>query len=88
LISEIDKREEGLTALASIIAKAYIQRQRQNLEQLTPALKDGEKQLVSEAEITKGIEPASLRHGCLYTETVRIETLLRRKPRVMKFRKK
>jgi hypothetical protein len=87
LISEIDKREEGLTALASMIAKAYIQRQRHNLEQPTPALKDGE-QLVSEAEITKGIEPANLRHGCLYTETVRIETLLRRKPRVMKFRKK
>jgi len=75
-----DQREEGLEALASMIAEAYRRKALQNGGTIPLTLKSGEEYLVSDDQIIVGIESGP-QHGFLYTETVRIETLLRRRPR-------
>jgi len=68
-----DRREEGLRALASMIADAYRKRK--------PFHNDDEEPLVSEDEIIVGSEPDG-ENGFKYTETVRVEAFLRRRRRV------
>ncbi|MFC2070791.1 hypothetical protein ACFLTB_06450 [Chloroflexota bacterium] len=70
---KFDKREEGLRALASMIADAY--RTGKTFHN------DDEEPLVSENEIIVGLEPDG-ENGSKYTETIRVEALLRRRKRV------
>ena len=78
--NKLDQREEGLGALASMIAEAYRRKAMQNVGTMPLTLKSGEEYLVSDDQIIVSIE-SGRQHGFLYTETVRIETL-RRKARV------
>ena len=76
---KIDKREEGLRELASLIAEAY--RRRTTGEIISP-LKTSENDddnPISEAEIIVRIEPAASLSGCVYTETVGVENFIRNK---------
>jgi hypothetical protein len=81
--SKFDKRQEGLEALASMIATAYRRKAMQNGGTMPLISKSGEEDLVSDDLIIAGVE-SDPKRGCLYTETVRIENLLRRKARVRK----
>lgn len=76
--NKFDRREEGLRALASMIAEAYRRKATQNGGTKPLSLKNGEEDLVSDDQIIAGVE-TDPQHGCLYTETVRIENFLRKK---------
>ena len=67
-----DGREEGLKALASMIAEAYLKGK---------TFHNDENPLVSEDEIIVGSEPYGEK-SFRYTETVSVEALLRRRKRV------
>jgi hypothetical protein len=77
----IDKREEGLRELASMISDAY--RRRAAGEITTPINeRDGDGiATISDAEITVRIEPADSGTGYVYTETVSVENFIRNKGR-------
>ena len=70
---KFDKREEGLRALASMIADAYRKGKTFHNEDEEP--------LVSEKEIIVGWEPDG-ENGFKYTETISVQALLRRRKRV------
>ena len=78
---EIDKRDEGLRELASMIAADY--RRRTTGEVISPLntseSNDGNR--ISEAEIIMRIEPADSRPGFVYTEIVGVENFIRNKKR-------
>jgi len=67
---KFDRREEGLRALASMIADAYRKGKTYN--------NNDEEPLVSEDKMIVGWEPDGV-NGYRYTETVHIEVFLRRK---------
>jgi hypothetical protein len=69
---KFDRREEGLRALASMIADAYRKRK---------TFHNDEEPLVSEDEVIVGREPDG-ENGFKYTEAVRVEALLRRRKHV------
>ena len=77
----IDRHEEGLRELASMIAEAY--RRRMTGEIMSPlnASENDDRNHISEAEIIAGIEPSSSQPGFAYTETVRVENFIRNKIR-------
>jgi len=79
--NKLNQHEEGLEALASMIAEVYRRKARQNGGTMLLTLKNGEEDIVSDDQTIAGVELDPQR-GCLYTETVGIETLLRRKPRL------
>ena len=65
---KFDRREEGLRELASMIADAY---------RKGKTLHHDEEPLVSDDEIIPGVEQDG-ENGFRYTETVRVEAILRR----------
>ena len=76
---KIDKREDGLRELASMLAEAY--RRRTTGEIISPvnASESDDGNLISEAEIIVRIEPADSRSGFVYTESVGVENFIRNK---------
>jgi hypothetical protein len=76
--SEIDKREEGLRALARMIANSYRRRMAGEIAQPVNVLKSRGTAPISENEIIAGVE---YKNGGsrVYTETVRVENFLRKK---------
>ena len=76
---KIDKREDGLRELASMLAEAY--RRRTTGEIISPlniSESDGVNP-ISESEIIVRIEPADSRSGFVYTESVGVENFIRNK---------
>ncbi len=78
---KINRREEGLRELASMIAAAYRRRATGEIIGPLSASGDYEKNTVSESEIIVRIEPADPGPGFVYTETVRVENFIRNKVR-------
>ena len=76
---KIDKREEGLRELASMIAKAYRRRVTGETVQPLNASTTGEEALAIEAEPMELTEPADFHPGYVYTETVKVENFMGRK---------
>ena len=76
---KIDKRQDGLRELASMMAEAYRRRTTSELISPVNASESDDGNLISEAEIIVRIEPADSRHGFVYTETVKVENFIRNK---------
>ena len=76
---KIDKREDGLRELASMIAETY--RRRTTGEIISPlnTSENDDGNPISEAEIIVRIEPADSRSGFVYTESVGVENFIRNK---------
>ncbi|MFC2016726.1 hypothetical protein ACFLUF_03325 [Chloroflexota bacterium] len=78
---KIDKREEGLRELASMIAATYRRRMTgETVEPLTYSKSDDDCP-ISEDEIIMRVEPTDSRPGFVYTETVAVENFIRNKKR-------
>jgi hypothetical protein len=84
---KIDKREEGLRELASMIAEAYRRRATGEIVSPLNASESNESDTISEAEIIVRIEPADSRPGLAYTETVRVENFINNRGRKGNHRK-
>ena len=79
---KIDKREEGLRELASMIADAYRRRMTGEITRPLSVSEDDDSDSIAESEIIARIEPNSSGPGFVYTETVRVENFIRnKKPR-------
>ena len=78
---KIDKREDGLRELASMMAEAYRRRTTSELISPVNASESDDGNLISEAEIIVRIEPADSQPGFVYTETVKVENFIRNKKR-------
>ena len=76
---KIDKREDGLRELASMMAEAYRRRTTSELISPVNASESDDGNLISEAEIIVRIEPSDSRFGFVYTETVGVENFIRNK---------
>jgi len=76
----LDKREEGLRELASMIAADFRRRTTGETAPLTASGGNGNNH-VSEAEIVMRMEPSDSRTGMVYTETVGIKNFIRNKKR-------
>lgn len=77
----INRREEGLKELASMIADAYRRRATGEIVGPLRASGDEDKNAINESEIIKRIEPDGSGQGFVYTETVRVENFIRNKVR-------
>ena len=70
---------EGLRELACLIAEAYRHRATDNGVEPLTASNGGEENTINESEIIASTEPADSHSGFVYTETVKVENLMRRK---------
>ena len=78
---KIDKREDGLRELASMIAETYRHRETDEIISPLNASDNDDSNPVSEDEIIVRIEPTDSRSGFVYTETVAVENFIRNKKR-------
>jgi hypothetical protein len=79
MVLKMDKREEGLRELASMIAADYRRRTTgEIISSLSTSGSNGGRH-ISEAEIIVRMEPSDSRPGLVYTETVGIKNLVRNK---------
>lgn len=78
----VDKHEEGIKELASMIAVAYLRRATDKTVEPLTASKSDEENIISETEIMASIEPADSHTRYLYTETVMINLMRRKVPRL------
>ena len=86
MTSKADKREEGLRALARMMATAY--RRRMTGETgIATSLNSGAKHPGVSAKTVQYIEPEDLREEGSYTETVKVENFRRRKANHVSIRK-
>ncbi len=75
----LDKRDEGLRALARMIAAAYRHRMTGETGTAFTALSSGQENPDVEAKPAQYTELEDLRQEGSYTETVKVENFLRRK---------
>ncbi len=75
----LDKREEGLRALARMIAAAYRRRVTGETAPVITVSDGDDEQLFPKSRKRHHAEPKDLRHEGEYTETVSIENFLRNK---------
>ncbi|WP_143712132.1 hypothetical protein [Dehalococcoides mccartyi] len=75
----LDKREEGLRALARMIAAAYRRRMTGETAPVLTASDNDDEQLFPQSRKRHHAEPKDLRHEGEYTETVSVENFLRNK---------
>ena len=77
----LDKREEGLRALARMIAAAYRRRMTGETNTAFTASNAAEERPCLESRTTQNTEPEDLRHEGEYSETVRVDNFIRNKRR-------
>ena len=77
----LDKREEGLRALARMIAAAYRRRMTEETDTMFTVSNGVEEHPCLKDRTTRNIEPEDLRREGEYTETVKVENFIRRKAR-------
>ncbi len=77
----VDKREEGLRALARMIAAAYRRRMTGETVTAFTASNGDEERPCLESRTTQNTEPEDLRHEGEYMEIVKVENFIRRKAR-------
>ena len=76
---KIDKREEGLRALARMMAAAYRRRVTGETGTAFTALRSGKENPGVESKTAQYTELEDLRQEGSYTETVKVENFIRRK---------
>ena len=77
----VDKREEGLRALARMIAAAYRRRMTGETDTVFTVSNGVDEHPCLKARTTRNIEPEDLRHEGEYSETVRVDNFIRNKRR-------
>ncbi len=75
----LDNRDEGLGALACMIATACRRGTTSEIVESLAATKNTEINTISENEIEAYTEPADSHTGYVYTETIKVENFIRRK---------
>ena len=77
----LDKREEGLSALARMIAVAYRRRMTGETGTAFTTSNGDEEHSYLKARTKQSTEPEDLRHEGEYSETVRVDNFIRNKRR-------